>query len=174
MVTTSKVTREVLDNYLRCKTKGFLTLAGRRGIKSDHERWRIESAERQRLRATANLLLRYRGYQVSEGVNLRASGLRAGVDDLILDGRFENELISINIDALVKAEPLTTLGQGHYIPVLFHDGAVHAPQKSLIELFALLISELQESAPKVGLVCGSEGKPATIHLSPGLTVPGTC
>jgi len=49
MVSTSRVTREVLDGYLRCKTKGFLTLAGRDGIKSDYERWCIEAEERQRL-----------------------------------------------------------------------------------------------------------------------------
>ena len=168
MASTSKVTREVLDSYLRCKTKGFLTLTGRDGIKSDYERWRIEAEERQRRGATANLLLRYRGHQVADGVNLRASRLRAGVDDLILHGRFENALISMNIDALVKAEALATLGHAYYIPVLFHDGAVRAPEKALIELFALLLSELQESAPDVGLVCRSQGKLATIHFTPGL------
>jgi predicted RecB family nuclease len=168
MVSTSKVTREVLDSYLRCKTKGFLTLTGRDGIKSDYDRWRIETEERQRVGATANLLLRYRGYQVADGVNLHASRLRAGVDDLILHGRFENALISMNIDALVKAEPLETPGQGHYIPVLFHDGAVLSPEKALIELFALLVSELQESVPDVGLVCRSQGKPTTLRFTPGL------
>ena len=168
MVSTSKVTREVLDSYLRCKTKGFLTLAGRDGIKSDYERWRNEAEERQRLAATANLLARFRGYQVADGVNLRASRLRAGIDDLILHGRFENALISMNIDALVKAGALETLDQGHYIPVLFHNGAVRAPEKALIELFALLLSELQERGPDVGLVCRSEGKLATIHFTPGL------
>jgi len=70
MATASTVTREVLDSYLRCKTKGFLTLAGRRGSESGYQRWRTESAERQRLHATANLLLRYRGYHVSENVIL--------------------------------------------------------------------------------------------------------
>jgi hypothetical protein len=104
MAATSRVTREVLDSYLRCKTKGFLTLAGRHGIESDYERWRIESGERQRFRATVNLLVRYRDYQVSEGIVLLASRLREGVDDLILHGRFENGLISMNFDALVKTE----------------------------------------------------------------------
>ncbi len=170
MAAPSRVTREVLDSYLHCKTKGFLTLAGRHGIESDYERWRIESGERQRLRATANLLIGYRGYQVSEGIVLLSSKLREGVDDLILHGRFENELISMGLDALVKAEPLATLSQGHYIPVLFHDGPIRSPEKSLIELFALLISELQGTAPNIGLVCRSEGKPTTIHLTPGLAV----
>jgi hypothetical protein len=111
-----------LDSYLRCKTKGFLTLAGRHGIESDYERWRIELGERQRLRATANLLLRYRGYQVSEGIVLLASRLREGVDDLILHGRFENGLISMNFDALVKAESLATLSQGHSYQSFFTTG----------------------------------------------------
>jgi predicted RecB family nuclease len=45
---------------------------------------------------------------------------------------------------------------------------VRAPEKSLIELFALLISELQDRAPDVGLVCRSQGKPTTIRLAPRL------
>jgi len=48
---------------------------------------------------------------------------------------------------------------------------VQSPEKSLIALFALLISELQEGAPNVGLICRSEGKPATTRLTPGLAVP---
>ena len=55
-------------------------------------------------------------------------------------------------------------------PVLFHDGPIRTLEKSLIELFALLISELQETAPNIGLVCRSEGKPTTIHLTPGFAV----
>src|SRR5262249_29362410 len=55
----SRVTREVLDGYLRCKTKGFLTLAGRDGIKSDYERWRIEAEERQ----SSCLLCSYRNFR---------------------------------------------------------------------------------------------------------------
>jgi predicted RecB family nuclease len=170
MATTSRVTREVLDSYLRCKTKGFLTLAGTHGVESDYERWHIEVGERQRLRATANLLVRNQGCQVSESIVLLASRLREGVDDLILYGKFENDLISMNIDALVKTESPTTLSRGQYIPVLFHDGPIRTPEKSLIELFALFISELQETAPNIGLVCRGEGKPTTIHLTPGLAV----
>ena len=41
MAVTSRVTRRVLDSYLRCKTEGFLTLAGKHGIEADYERWRI-------------------------------------------------------------------------------------------------------------------------------------
>jgi len=170
MATASTVTREVLDSYLRCKTKGFLTLAGRRGSESGYQRWRTESAERQRLHATANLLLRYRGYHVSENVILIASRLRAGVDDLILHGKLENGLVSMSVDAIVKAERSVTLGQHHYIPILFHDGAIRTPERALLELFALLISELQDKTPNVGLICRSEGKPVTVQFTPGLTV----
>src|SRR5271166_619166 len=44
------------------------------------------------------------------------------------------------------------------------------PQKTLLELFALLISELQGTEPALGLVCRSKGKPTTIRLTPGLQI----
>ena len=32
-----KITRQVLESYLNCKTKAHLKLAGQQGIKSDYE-----------------------------------------------------------------------------------------------------------------------------------------
>ena len=34
---TTKITRDVLENHLRCKYKGYLKLFGQRGSKSDYE-----------------------------------------------------------------------------------------------------------------------------------------
>jgi len=92
--------------------------------------------------------------------------------EVILHGKFENELISLSLDALVKTEPSAsaTQGQSYYIPVLFHDDEIRTPQKTLLELFALIISELQGTEPTVGLVCHSKGKPTTIRLTPGLQI----
>jgi hypothetical protein len=90
--------------------------------------------------------------------------------EVILGGKFENELFSLSLDALVKTEPSATQGQSHYIPVLFHDDEIRTPQRTLLELFALIISELQETEPTVGLVCRSKGKLTTIRLTPELQI----
>ena len=90
--------------------------------------------------------------------------------EVILRGKFENELISLSVDALVKTKPSATQGQSHYIPVLFHDDEIRTPQKILLELFALIISELQGTEPTIGLVCHNKGKPTTIRLTPGLRI----
>jgi hypothetical protein len=44
MTMQRKITREVLEDYLCCKTKGFLTLVGQSGTKTDFEMWRSNTA----------------------------------------------------------------------------------------------------------------------------------
>jgi hypothetical protein len=114
-----------------------------------------------------NFATRYRGYKVGTDVALTVP--KTG-PEVILRGKFENELISLSVDALVKTKPSATQGQSHYIPVLFHDDEIRTPQKILLELFALIISELQGTEPTIGLVCHNKGKPTTIRLTPGLRI----
>ena len=93
--------------------------------------------------------------------------------DAILRASFENELISLSLDALIKAGPPEKQSRPNYIPVLFHDGEIRPSQKALIELFAVLLSELQHDEPTVGVVFRSDGKLSTIHLPPGLKTART-
>ena len=55
MTTHGKITREVLENYLQCKTKGFLTLTGERETKTGYEAWRLRVAAQQKVGAAAKV-----------------------------------------------------------------------------------------------------------------------
>ena len=169
MTTVPKVTREVLESYLHCKSKGLLKLSREHGTKSDYEVWRLDLTARQQSEAVGNLVMRYPGHKIAADVPLTAATMEAG-PQVILDGTFENELISLSVDALVKTEAPATQGQSHYIPVLFHDDEIRTSQKTLLECFALIISEVLETEPTVGLVCHSKGRPTTIRLTPGLRI----
>jgi hypothetical protein len=70
MTTVPKVTREVLESYLHCKSKGLLKLAREHGTKSDYEVWHLDLTARQQSGAVGNLTTRYRGYKVGADVAL--------------------------------------------------------------------------------------------------------
>lgn len=168
MSTNNKITREVLESYLRCKTEAALKLKGEHGTHSEYEIWSMEQTTQQKFAAEANLLKRHDGQAVDKRTNLTASIMKTG-PSVILEGCFEDQLLSISIDALVKdGEHSSKRSRSTYIPVLFYDGEVHAAQKALLELFAALVSELQENEPIVGLVFPSDGKPKVVRLEPGL------
>ena len=168
MSTKQKITREILESYLRCKTEATLKLRGESGTKSEYEIWSASQTARQRSAATINLIKRHEGRMVEKNVVLTES-IRETSPDIILGGCFEDELLSVSIDALVKdSDHSSKRSRSTYIPALFHDGEVRATQKALLELFAVLASELQESDPVVGLIFPSNGKLKVVHLEPGL------
>ena len=43
---TTRITRDFIESYLSCKYKGYLTVAGHRGTRSDYERFLAESREK--------------------------------------------------------------------------------------------------------------------------------
>src|SRR5262245_30103997 len=52
-VMSGKISLEVLDSHLRCRTKGYLKQAGERGEPSDYESLLAEMTAQVRARATA-------------------------------------------------------------------------------------------------------------------------
>jgi predicted RecB family nuclease len=88
--------------------------------------------------------------------------------EVILDGTFQNELVSLRFDGLIKVQGLSELGQFHYVPVLFHEGKVRANQRVLLELFGLVLLQLQGRVPATALIRRSRDKPTTIRVAPDL------
>jgi predicted RecB family nuclease len=170
MTTLRKITRDVLENYLYCKTKGFLTLAGKSGTKTDHEAWRLRVATQQKINSAANFPAHYRGDTVAKEIVLTQSGI-ANAPDAILRAQFDNEHLSFHFDGLVKDERSGTLeGKPTYIPVLFENGKIRAPQRVELGFLALVLSELQETEPAIGLVFHQGAKPTTIRLGDSLKI----
>ena len=55
----TKVTRDVLEGYLHCKTKAHLKLTGQQGSTSDYEKLLVASREEVRQTAIGKILERH-------------------------------------------------------------------------------------------------------------------
>jgi predicted RecB family nuclease len=161
----TKITRDVLESYLRCQTKAHLKLAGHQGAKSDYEGLLTESRERVRLAAIETILTRHREDEVVRNIPLTASALKEG-PPFVLDATLEDDHLSLHFDGLKKVAGASDLGDFHYVPVLFHEGRkLGKQQRRLLEVYGLLLSLVQGARPASGIVWhGPECKATKLRL----------
>jgi len=168
MTILRKITREIFDDYLHCKTKGFLTIAGEPRIEIDYGAWRLRTAAKQRANSEANFIEHYQKCTIQRDVALTSTEV-TGAPDAIVRAHFDNELYSLHFDAIIKDKYAITLQQKPtYSPVLFADSQVRAPQKILLALLAVVLSELQGQEQALGLIFAQRGRPSTVHLGDDL------
>jgi predicted RecB family nuclease len=96
----------------------------------------------------------------------------ANAPDAILHAQFENEYLSFHFDGLVKDERSVTTPKGRptYIPALFENGKIKTRQRIVLGFLGLILSELQEAEPAIGLVFHQGTKPTTMRLGDSLTL----
>jgi predicted RecB family nuclease len=164
----TKITRDVLESYLRCQTKAHLKLTGQRGTPSDYEALLADSRQQVRLAAIDQILTRHGPDAVVRNIRLTAAALQDG-PSFVLDATLEDDRLSLHFDGLKKAPGASDLGDFHYLPVLFHEGRrVGKEQRLLLELYGLLLSRLQGKAPPAGVIWhGQECRARTVRLRPG-------
>jgi predicted RecB family nuclease len=160
-----KITREVLESYLNCKTKGRLKLAGEPGTQSDYEAMITVASQVSREAALARLVVRFSEGDASRGVSVTAATLKQRAP-LLVDATFEDDGMSIRFDALKRASGPSKLGDYHYLPVLHNNGdKVRRPQKLLLAGFGLVLAQVQGLRPTMGLVArGSDGRLGKVCL----------
>jgi predicted RecB family nuclease len=163
----TKITRDVLESYLRCQTKAHLKLAGQQGTKSDYEGLLTESREQVRLAAIETILTRHDPNVVVRNIPLTAAALKEG-PSFVLDATLEDDHLSLHFDGLKKVGGASDLGDFHYVPMLFHEGRhVGKEQRLLLELYGLLLSRLQGKVPAFGVIWhGKECRARRVRLSP--------
>jgi predicted RecB family nuclease len=163
----TKITRDVLESYIGCKTKAHLKLNGQEGTKSDYEGLLIESRGRVRLAAIDRILVRHPGGEVVRNVPLTVAALKEG-SAFVLDAVLEDDQLSLHFDGLKRVDGASRLGGFHYVPMLFHEGRqVGKEQRLLLRLYGLLLSRLQGKAPAFGIVWhGKACKATKVRLSP--------
>jgi hypothetical protein len=117
----TKITREVLEGYLHCKTKGHLKLAGQHGSNSDYGE--LLATTRQEVRQTAIewILVRQPEGQLPRDVPLTVATLASG-PSYVLGATLEDELLSLQYDGLKRVDKPSKPGDFHYVPILFHEG----------------------------------------------------
>jgi predicted RecB family nuclease len=158
----TKITRDVLEGYLHCKTKAHLKLAGQQGSASDYAKLLVDSRREVRKTAIGKILERHPGSEVEWGIPLTAAALQAG-SSFVLDATLEDDRLSLGFDGLKRVDGASKLGNFHYVPMLFHDGRkVDKERRLLLELFGLLLSQVQGRLPSNGVVIN--GRECTIQL----------
>ena len=134
-----KITREVLESYLNCRLKGYLTFRGENGTGSEYQQLLDQS--RQELRRAAEGLVKARcpvahdakGAAVGRQLLMRGPAL-------IRDAVIESDLLSIRVDALKRVPGPSDLGDFHYIPILFGEGGkARQSQKRALEICGLVL-----------------------------------
>ena len=167
--TAMKITNEVLDGYLNCKTKGHLKLAGEHGTSSDLEEMPTAASRGSREAALAKLLLHFGQGDTSRRIVIAAETLKQGAP-LLADSTLENDAMSIRFDALKRTDGTSKLGDHHYVPVLhYHGEKVGRQQKLLLAVLGLVLDRVQGLRSAVGLVArGSEGRLGKVRLDANL------
>ena len=161
----SKITRDILESYLNCKTKGCLKLSGESGTKSDYEAMTVAASQASRETALAKLVLRFGDGGACRGIRVTSAILKQGTP-LLVDVELEDDVMSIRFDALKRADGASTLGDHHYLPVLHNPGdKVGQPRKLLLAVLGLGLASVQGLRPSVGLIAlGREARLRKLRL----------
>ena len=139
----TKITRDVLESYLNCKTKAHLRLAGQQGNVSGYENLLVVNRQEVRQTAIDKVLVKLPEREVVRDISLTADALRAG-PSIVLDATLEDGLLSVRFDGLKQVDGPSRLGDFHYVPMLFHEGRkVGKEQRVILEVFGLLLSQVQ-------------------------------
>jgi len=165
----TKITREVLEAYLNCKTKAYLKLGGQQGIVSDYEALLAANRQAVRQQAIGKILARNPEGEVARDIILTAAALGEGAC-YVLNAILGDDLLSLCFDGLKRVDGPSKLGDFHYVPMLFHEGRkVGKEQKLLLEVYGLLLFQIQGRVPANGLVWhGRECKLTRIRLNPAM------
>jgi predicted RecB family nuclease len=151
-----KITREVLEGYLNCKTKGRLKLAGEPGAKSDYEAMTETAGRAAREETIAKLLARF-GEGDCRGAAVTAATLKEG-KTLLADIDIEDEGLSVRFDAVMRVDGPSKLGAHRYLPVLHHhEEKAGRRQKLMLALFGLVLGRVQGQPPAIGLIARGPG-----------------
>jgi predicted RecB family nuclease len=149
---TARITRDIIENYLHCRLKGHLKLAGNQGITSDYEAFLLQTRRDVRQQAISEIFSKTSRDDVASSIPLTVASLRAG-SSYLLDTILMDDLLSVSFDGLKRVDGSSCLGDFHYVPMLFHEGhGVGTHQRLLLEFQGWMLSRIQGRLPASGIV----------------------
>jgi predicted RecB family nuclease len=163
----TKITRDIIESYLRCKYKGHLKLDGQQGTPSDYGLLVVASQEDLRRLAIEKIRARHPTEAVERNLRLTLPTLKRG-SAFLLDATLEDDHIALAFDGLQRVPGSSKLGDFYYVSVLFAESRqVHKYQRVLLEAYGVLLSRLQGRVPGRGIIWhGKDCRATQIRLSP--------
>jgi predicted RecB family nuclease len=172
---SSKITQDILESYVFCKSKGYLQSRGEYGKPSDYAMFLTQLREEVRRKAMAKMLAQLHKDQVVQGRLLTTEVLRDG-PLFVLEARVEDGPFCLALDGLKQVPGESTLGAFHYIPMLCYEGhQIRREQRFMLTLYGLFLSRLQGRMPDSGILWHGQACQATkVRLPPDLRRAEQC
>ncbi len=98
-----KITRDILESYINCRTKGYLKLTGQEGTRCDYEVLMAETRAEVRLAAIDRILAKHPGDEVARNIPMTTADLKKG-PLFVLDAILEDESLSLTFDGLKRVD----------------------------------------------------------------------
>jgi predicted RecB family nuclease len=156
----AKITEQIIEAYVNCKTKAYLKLQGEQGTVTDYELLRSEMRERVRGEALKTIKAAYPEGEVLCEAQITVSVLKRGAE--FVQGRIADLSLDLTINGLKKMPGACALGNFHYVPVWCYEGErIRQNQRQLVAILGVVLGELQERLPAIGLVYYARGCKAT-------------
>jgi predicted RecB family nuclease len=171
----TKITTDCVESYLKCKTKALLKVLGERGVDSEYGLLLAEMKSQTKRTIIGWVISRHRGGTVLRDVLVSAAELSGG-PMLVVGATIEDDTFSLTLDGLKRAPGESSLGQFHYVPVLFHEGAkIRLEERLLLAIMGNVLGDLQGRQPETGVVYyGPECRGARIQMSERLRERARC
>ena len=171
----SKITQDILESYVFCRSKGYLQWTGEDGKPSDYAMFLTQARDEVRRKAMAKMLAQSHKDQVVQGTLLTTAVLRQG-PLFVLDARVEDGPFCLALDGIKQMPGESTLGAFHYIPMLCYEGRhIRREQRFMLTLYGLFLSRLQGRMPDSGIIWHGQACQATkVRLPPDLRRAEQC
>jgi len=160
-----KISGDILEAFLDCKTKAYCKLQGEQGPKTEYEILCSDMREKichEMLKKARNS---YAEAEASYNMQATISLLKRG--GVFFKANIENSNFNLIIDGLQKVAGTSKLGDFHYLPMLGYEGRnIQKNQKLLVAIIAVILGDWQGRLPTIGLIYhGMECKLTKIKLS---------
>ena len=162
---SAKITRDILESYVFCRSKGYLQWTGEYGTPSDYAMFLMQSRDEVRRKAMAKMLAQPHKDQVVQGTLLTTTVLRKG-PLFVLEARVEDGPFCLTLDGIKQVPGESALGAFHYIPMLYYGGRqIRREQRFMLTLYGILLSRLQGRMPDSAIIWHGQACQATkVHL----------
>ena len=164
----TKITRGLIESYIACRYKAYLTMAGHEVETGYKSKPRIQSNCEQPPTPFEQVARLQNESQAEDHIELTPNLLTQGFPEII-GSLYQTASLLIQFDGLQRVSGRSDIGDFYYIPILFHlNGQMQEAQKSLLDVYSFVLNKIQGRSPERGIIRRTKGKSSIVSLSRGL------